>query len=251
MAQPGRQSREERQALLALLGRFISEPRRRRMAEVLDARTRHVTILLEDIYQPQNASAALRTCDALGVQDVHVVENWNAYRLNPDVSLGAEKWLTLHRWRAPGRDGAALAAADAMPESFPATEAAMQALRARGYTLVATSPHADARTPDELPLERPLAFLFGNEREGLSPCALEGADLRLRLPMYGFAESYNISVSVAITLFAVLERLRRSPVPWRLGEEEREALLLEWYRRSVPSAAALERDFRRRRGASS
>lgn len=213
------------------------------MTEVLQWRTRYVTVLLEDIYQSQNASAVLRTCDALGVQDVYIVENWNAYRVNPDVSLGAEKWLTLHRFRAPGRNEEQLAGMDAMPERFPATEAAMKDLRARGYMMVATSPHASACALDDLPLDRPLAFLFGNEREGLSLHALQCADICLRLPMYGFAESYNISVSVAITLFSVLERLRRSDASWRLGEDEREELLLAWYRRTLSSGEALERAF--------
>lgn len=234
---------EARRALLDFLGQFVTEHKRRKMAEVLRWRTRYVTILLEDIYQPQNASATLRTCDALGVQDVYIAENWNAYRVNPDVALGAEKWVTLHRFRAPGRDEAALATMTEMPDTFPATEAAMRTLRQRGYLLVATSPHVDAWSLEDIPLDRKLAFLFGNERDGLSPYALEHADAHLRLPMYGFAESFNISVSVAITLSHVIERLHRSAVSWRLSEAEQEEVLLTWYRRVVHRAEALERAF--------
>jgi len=239
---------EQRRALLAFLGQFVTEHKRRKMAEVLPWRTRYVTILLEDIYQPQNASATLRTCDALGVQDVYIAENWNPYRVNPDVALGAHKWITLRRFRDPRRDEQSLAAAKEMPDTFPATAEAMETLRRRGYRLVATSPHAHAWGLEDIPFDRPLAFLFGNEREGLSPYALAHADAHLRLPMYGFVESYNISVSVAITLACVVEKLRRLDVPWRLSEEEREALLLTWYRRTIDRVERLEQAFLRQAG---
>ncbi len=239
-------SKEDRKALLAFLSRFVSEARRQKMAAVLRHRTRHITVLLEDIYQPQNASAVLRTCDALGLQDVYIAENWNAYRFNPDVSLGAEKWLTIHRFRHPGCTEGGLEAMRTPPSSFPATEEAMQHLRAKGYLLVATSPHTDSCSLEDIPLTRKVAFLFGNEREGLSAYALAHADMHLRLPMYGFVESYNISVSAAITLFSVTERLRRSDAPWRLSEDEQEEILLMWLRCSAPSGEALERLFWRR-----
>ena len=121
----------------------------------------------------------------------------------------------------------------------------MEALRQRGYRLVATSPHSDAWGLEDIPFDRPLAFLFGNEREGLSPYALEHADAHLRLPMYGFVESYNISVSVAITLAYVIEKLHRLDVPWRLSEDERDELLLTWYRRTIDRAERLEQAFLR------
>ncbi len=240
---------QTRKALLAFLGQFITENKRRKMAEVLAWRTRYVTILLEDIYQPQNASATLRTCDALGVQDVYIAENWNAYRVNPDVALGAHKWVTLHRFRHPQHDEATLNAAREMPSAFPATAAAMDHLRQKGYRLVATSPHAEAWGLDDLPFDQPLAFLFGNEREGLSPYALEHADAHLRLPMYGFVESYNISVSVAITLAYVIEKLHRQDVPWRLTAEEQDEVLLMWYRQVLTRVDRLERAFFARQNA--
>ncbi len=239
-----------RRELIAFLGQFVTENKRQRIAEVLRWRTRYVTLLLEDIYQSQNASATLRTAEILGVQDVYIAENWNAYKVNPDVALGAQKWIDLHRFRTPEDEAApdALDARHEMPDDFPATAAAMEALRQKGYLLVATTPHIDAWGLDDIPLDRPLAFLFGNEREGLSPYALRHADAHLRLPMYGFTESYNISVSVAITLSHVIEALHRSDAPWPLTQEEREALMLRWYRRIVGRPDALERAFYRRRG---
>ncbi len=239
-----------RRELIAFLGQFVTENKRRKIAEVLRWRTRYITFLLEDIYQPQNASATLRTADALGIQDVYIAENWNAYKVNPDVALGAHKWIDLHRFRSPWgeADPDALERQHEMPAEFPATAAALEALRARGYLIVATSPHGDAWGLEDVPLDRPLAFLFGNEREGLSPYALEHADASLRLPMYGFVESFNISVSVAITLSHVRAALHRAEVPWPLSEAEREELTLRWYRRIVERHAALERAFYRRRG---
>ncbi len=238
---------ELRRALLEFMAQFITENKRRRIDEVLRWRTRYVTILLEDIYQSQNASATLRTCDALGVQDVYIAENWNLYKVNPDVALGAQKWIDLHRFRAPLPEEE-IEARHELPAEHPATAAAMRRLREKGYLLVATSPHGEAWGLRDLPLDRPVAFLFGNEREGLSEYALTHADAALKLPMYGFVESYNISVSVAITLSHVVERLHEAPVPWQMSEDEREALRLRWYRRIVGNAAALEREFLRRRG---
>ena len=239
-----------RRELLAFLGQFITEHKRRKIAEVLRWRTRYLTFLLEDIYQPQNASATLRTADALGIQDVYIAENWNAYKVNPDVALGAHKWVDLHRFRTPAArvNPEGLDAQHEMPAEFPATAEALACLQQQGYLLVATTPHADAWSPYDLPIDRPVAFLFGNEREGLSPYALRHADAHLRLPMYGFVESFNISVSVAITLAVVRERLNRSSIPWPLSAEEQEALTLQWYRRILERHQALERAFYRQKG---
>ncbi len=219
---------ETRSRLIAHLGQFVTENKRAKIAQVLENRTRYVTLALEDIYQPQNASATLRTSECLGLQDVYIIENRNRYRLNPDVTLGASKWLTLHRFNRREHNN---------------TPACLQTLRARGYTLVATSPVVEGHTPDDIPLERPLAFLFGTEMEGLTPYALEQADMHLRLPMFGFTQSYNISVSVAMTLYRVIARLRQSGIRWGLSEAEKQELTLHWYRRIVTRSEVIERAF--------
>lgn len=224
-----------RPALIGYLGRFITEHKKARIEAVLPWRTRYVTLVLEDIYQPQNASATLRTAEILGLQDVYVVENWNAYRLNPKVVLGASKWIFLYRFRKPDGQN---------------TPRCMAYLRERGYRIVATSPHRvtwDA--PEEVPLDRPVAFWFGSELEGLSETALQAADGILRIPMYGFTESYNISVSVGITLYTVIRRLHTSPVPWRLSEDEQELVRLAWYMRVLDHSDALVRTFLKEHGA--
>ncbi|MFQ5615841.1 MAG: TrmH family RNA methyltransferase [Anaerolineales bacterium] len=219
--------------LIAHLGQFVTENRRAKIAQVLEYRTRHVTIVLEDIYQPQNASATLRTSECLGLQDVYIIENRNRYRINRNVTLGSSKWLTLHRFNAKDQDN---------------TPNCLQTLRERGYTLVATSPTVDGCTPDDIPIDKPIAFLFGAELEGLTQYALDSADLHLRLPIFGFTQSYNISVSVAMTLSRVVTRLHESGIPWRLTGSETQKLTLAWYRKIVDRAEIIERVFLEERG---
>jgi tRNA (guanosine-2'-O-)-methyltransferase len=206
------------------LSAFISDNKRDLFDRIAHERTRHVTVVLEDIYQSHNASAVVRTCDLLGVQDIHIVENRNKYTINPDVTLGSSKWTDMIRYRTHEDNSLAC----------------VQALKKAGYLLVATTPRADSVTPHSIPLDKKLAFCFGTELTGLSDAMMQHADVHLRIPMYGFTESYNISVSAAITLFTVMERLRQSDVNWRMSEEEVLALKLSWARKVVHSAQHLE-----------
>lgn len=213
---------------IAYLSRFITANRLETMDRVLNQRTRHITVLLEDIYQPHNASAVLRTCDCFGVQDVHIVENRNSYRINPDVELGTAQWLSLHRYSRLDNN----------------TPEAIQTLRDRGYRIVATTPHGDTVSLDDFdPCEAPVALMMGNELEGLSEQAIEAADLRLRIPMYGFVESFNISVSAAIILSTLCRGLRQSTLEWSLSADEKTRIKLEWLRRSIKKSTVLERQF--------
>lgn len=217
------------QQLYDELSRFISPNKRELFDRLAPLRTRHVTVVLEDIYQSQNASAVVRTSDLVGVQDVHVIENRNAYQLNPDVTLGSSKWVDIHRYRTHTDN----------------TAACIEALRAKGYRIVATSPRGERVTPGTIDLERPMAFCFGTELTGLSDALLESADEHLRIPMYGFTESFNISASAAIVLYTVMERLRASEVRWAIAAEDLIALKLAWARKVVHSAAHLEERLRR------
>lgn len=212
----------------ALLAPYISAHKRELFARIAQERTRHVTVVLEDIYQPHNASAVLRTADLLGVQDIHIIEQRNKYTVNPDVALGASKWTDLIRYRAREEDNAL---------------ACVSALKKKGYRIVATSPRADSATPETIPLDTPMAFCFGTELTGLSEGMMAHADVLLRIPMHGFTESYNISVSAAIVLYTVMQRLRRSEVQWRLSAAELDALLLSWARQTVRSAPHIEERF--------
>jgi tRNA (guanosine-2'-O-)-methyltransferase len=206
------------------LAGLISPRRRERMEQVLGHRTRWLTVVLEDVYQPHNASAVLRSCEALGLQDVHVIESRNRYQVNPQVDLGASRWLTVRR--------------------YPDLAGCVQALRERGYHLLAASPHEGGQEPEQVDVGQPLAILLGTEEEGLSPAAVAAADGSVRVPMYGFTESLNVSVCAALILRELSRRLRQEPVAWELTETERAELRLEWYRRSVRGAELLEARFR-------
>lgn len=226
---PGQDLQNKKKLLDFLLG-FITENRIRKFREVLSLRTQYITIVLEDIYQPHNASAVLRSCDCFGIQDVHIIENRYKYEVNPDVALGSAKWLTLVRYNR-----------DAGNTSF-----CLNALKDQGYRIVATSPHKDDYTPDTLPLDKKVALVFGTELEGLTENAKGMADAFVRIPMYGFTESLNISVSAALLLNNVSARIRNSGVGWQLSEEVRTDIMLQWARNSLKRSDALERQFMRK-----
>jgi tRNA (guanosine-2'-O-)-methyltransferase len=216
--------------LFEYFSEYLTERRKELFQKVIQYRTKHLTVVLEDIYQPHNASAVLRSCDLTGVQDVHIIENKNSYEINPDVAMGSFKWLTLHKYN----------------EKEHNTLDAFQTLRNQGYKIVATTPHKNDFTPEELPLDQKTALVFGTELTGLSETAIENADQYLRIPMYGFTESYNISVSAAITLYTLTQRLHRSEIPWHLTDEEKTEILLEWSRRTIKKSDILEKEFLKR-----
>jgi len=215
-------------ALTAHLECLITPERIERVRDVLENRTRYLCLVLEDIYKPQNSSATLRTCDALGIQDVHIIENHSPFSLDTNVSLGSCRWTTLHRYQESGGDN---------------TQDCYAALRAGGYRIIVTTPEAGSLSLEDIDLESKCAFVFGNEEKGLSTAAIEGADASVKLPMYGFTQSYNISVSVGILLMHMTRCLRAADVDWKLSDEEKAALMLEWYRRIVRGSDIIEDKF--------
>lgn len=206
--------------LLRYLESFITPRRSELINQVLEKRTRYFTVVLEDIYQPQNASAVVRTCDCLGIQDVCIIENRNRYKLNPDVTLGSDKWLNLVRYRQYDDN----------------TLTAINDLRKSGYRIIATSPQSKSQTPGEFDIHKgKAAFFFGTELNGLSDTALKNADEFLQIPMLGFTRSFNISVSAAIILYSITTRLRDSAIEWQLSGEEKTALKTKWIENSLKS----------------
>ncbi len=230
--------------LIEHMSGFVTGDRLEQFHRVLGERTRYITVLLEDIYQSQNASAVLRTCDCTGVQDVHIVEESNEYEINPDVSVGSNRWLSMHHYnsgvpfdkelhnRRPDTKGGVYIAE------------AILALKKKGYRIVATSPHVVGITPDTFDLEKgKAAFMFGTELNGLTERALEHADEYIQIPMAGFTESYNISVSAALIIYTLRKRLEHSSIDWRIGEEEKAHILLEWLRGSIKLGEQIENKF--------
>jgi tRNA (guanosine-2'-O-)-methyltransferase len=215
-------------ALIDFLSQFATPRRVQLFKDIAANRTRYITPVLENIYQPQNASAVLRTCDCLGIQDVHIIEERNRYKLNPDVELGSAQWLSLIRYNNPANN----------------TATAIQNLRANGYRIVATTPHTNDISLDDIDLSKgKIALLFGTELSGLSQEAIDLSDEFVRIPMTGFTESFNISVSVAIVAYTLIRELRASTLPWKLSETDQKILILEWLRKSVKYSDELEKRF--------
>ena len=180
---------------------FISDNKRHLFETIIQSRTRHISIVLENIFQPHNASAVLRSCDIFGVQDIHIIENTNKYTLSEQVAMGSSKWLTLKKYNQEEEN----------------TIRCFDELRAKGYRIVATTPHDQDVMIDDLPLDQKTALVFGTELHGLSETALQNADAFVKIPMYGFTESFNISVSAALSMFHLTEKLRKSEIQWQLS----------------------------------
>lgn len=223
--------KEVEQKLLAHFSRFISDHKKNFVLKVLENRTRYVTVVLEDIFQSQNASAVVRTCECMGVQDIHIVENKSKYHVNVRVLKGSNKWLDLHRYQSKQSNN---------------TEECFNVLRNNGYRIFVADPADDGCSIDEIDVSAgKVALVFGNELRGSSDYALAQCDQKVKIPMFGFTESLNISVSVAISLNTIMSKVRQSELRIGLTEEEKAAIMLDWYRKIVKRSDILEREFLR------
>jgi tRNA (guanosine-2'-O-)-methyltransferase len=208
-------SRDQSTALVHYLASFLSDHKLDLLPRLLLNRTRHLTVVLEDIHKHHNASACLRSCDCFGIQDVHIVENYNEYMVADSIALGASQWLTTQKYNAEGGEN---------------TEACLTSLKEAGYSIVMTSPHRANCDLETYDATQKTALVFGNEKSGASPVVREMADHVMRVPMHGFTESFNISVAVAVVLHHLVWRMRELKLPWQLTNDERDELLLEWVR---------------------
>lgn len=201
------------QQLFEYLQSYLTDRRKSLFTQVLAERTRHFTIVTEDIYQLHNTSAVMRSCDVFGIQDLHIVEELETKRIDKEIAMGAQKWVNLYR--------------------YDTVEDCMDKLRNDGYQVVATTPHNDTTLLSEFDVTKKSALFFGKENVGLSDVVLKKADGFLKIPMFGFTESLNISVSAAIILQEVVIRMREAKVDWQLSEEEKLILAMEWTKRTI------------------
>ncbi len=221
--------------LIRFLEQFTTEERKNQLQDIVNKRTRYITIGLENIYQTQNASAVLRSCDCFGIQDIHIIENEYQFDVNPQVVIGASKWLSLFKYNKEPNN----------------TRTTIQKLKTEGYRIIATSPHTNDINLDLFDLEKgKVALIFGNEREGISDIVKEEADEFLKIPMYGFSESLNISVSAGITCQYLSNQLRNSKINWQLTEQESNAIHLEWLLKTIKKSSLLVEEFNRRNNTS-
>jgi len=222
------EERDKNKLLCEYFSRFVSDHKKEFVERVLNQRTRHITMVLEDIYQSQNASAVIRTCECMGVQDVHIIENDSKYTVNRRVLKGSYKWVDLIRHKGKFKNN---------------TEACFEKLRADGYKIAATDPSPEGISIHDLSVDDKIAVVMGNELHGTSSYALDHADMKINIPMYGFTESLNISVSAAICLNSLVPALHNSEVNWQLSEEEKDDIRLRWLRKMVRNAEIMEKEF--------
>lgn len=222
-------------SLIQYLSGFITEERFNLFNSVIENRTRYITIVLEDIFQSHNASAVLRTCDCFGLQDVHIIENGNKFELNPKVELGSSKWLTLKKYNKTNNNSLQ----------------AIGELKKKGYRIVATTPHTNGTTLENFDLSKgKVALFFGSELPGISDLVANEADEYLKIPMFGFTESFNISVSAAVILHLLTLRLRESDtIKWQLSQDEKEYLIKDWLKKSIKKSDLVVKEFTKQYGA--
>ncbi|MCK8481992.1 TrmH family RNA methyltransferase [Psychroserpens algicola] len=201
--------------LLEHLETYLTEARHDKFHRVLSQRTKHFTVATEDVYQLHNTSAVIRSCDVFGIQEVHIVEERNTKRIDREIAMGAQKWVDLKRYHS--------------------VKDAIQTLKHQGYQIVATTPHVNDSLLADFDVSNKSCFFFGREMSGLSQEVLDEADCFLKIPMVGFTESLNISVSAAIILQHVTTQLKASTIDWQLSENERLEKRLDWCKKTIKS----------------
>ena len=211
------------QELLTYLEGFLTENRKEGFLRVLKNRTKHFTIAMEDVYQLHNTSAVMRSCEVFGVQELNVIEQKFGKRIDSEIAMGAQKWVDVNR--------------------FNNVQSCIDAKRAQGYQIIATTPHNDSCMLHEFDISKPSAIFFGTEKNGLSEEVIEQADGFIKIPMVGYTESLNISVSAAIIIQDITNRLRQSNIDWQLSEEEVLEKRLDWTRKSIKDIEFIEKKF--------
>ncbi len=209
--------------LYEFLSYYLNDSRKELLEQKVNHRTTYITIIVEDVFQPQNINALIRTCECLGVHQIHVVEVRNKFEIHRDISMGAAKWIEIKKYKS--------------------IEKCVEKLRSEGYDIVATTPAEESINLGEVKLDKKIALMFGTELTGLTEKAISLADYSMKIPMYGFTESYNISVSAAICLYHLNEKLRNSNINYKLSEEKKYEILVNWAEKSLRKPKLLIQEF--------
>lgn len=204
---------------LAFLENILTDNRKQRFADVLAKRTNHFTVAMEDIFQLHNASAVMRSCEVFGIQQLNVIEERYTKSIDKEIAMGAQKWVDVNR--------------------FESVSSCVFTLKSQGYQIIATTPHENDCDLDDFDISKPSAF-FGTERDGLSQEVIEQADGFVKIPMSGFTESLNISVSAAIIIQNVMNRLHKSDMNWQLSEQEILEKRILWAKNTIKDIKRIE-----------
>ncbi len=210
-------------ALLEHLESYLTPSRQEKFKRVLAQRTMHFTVATEDVYQLHNTSAVIRSCDVFGIQEVSIVEEQNTKRIDREIAMGAQKWVDLNRYNS--------------------VKSCITDLKVKGYQIVATTPHTNDCDLEDFDVSKKSCFFFGRETEGLSQEVLNAADVFLKIPMVGFTESLNISVSAAIILQHVTSKLKQTDINWQLTAPQLFDKRLDWCKKTIKSFEAIVERF--------
>ena len=205
---------------LHFLENILTENRKERFLEVLKNRTNHFTVAIEDVFQLHNTSAVMRSCEVFGIQQLNVVEEKYGKNIDKEIAMGAQKWVDVNR--------------------FESIENCIETLKNKGYQIIATTPHKEDCLLENFDITKPSALFFGTEKEGLSQEVLNAADGYLKIPMVGFTESLNISVSAAIIIQNLMNRLHRSDINWQLTDEQILEIRLQWAQNTIKDIKRIE-----------
>jgi tRNA (guanosine-2'-O-)-methyltransferase len=205
---------------LVFLENMLTENRKERFEQVLAHRSNHFTVVIEDVFQLHNTSAVMRSCEVFGIQQLNVIEERYTKSIDKEIAMGAQKWVDVNRYNSITN--------------------CITDLKNKGYQIIATTPHHDDCELDDFDISKPSALFFGTEKEGLSAEVLQKADGFLKIPMVGFTESLNISVSAAIIIQNLMSRLRKSDIQWQLSEEEILEKRMQWAKNSIKDIKRIE-----------
>ena len=213
----------QKTSLIEHLETFLTPRRIALFYKVIAERTNHFTVATQDVYQLHNTSAVIRSCEVFGIQNIHVIEERKPKRIDREIAMGAQKWVDVNR--------------------YSTSKECIKQLREKGYQIVATTPYGESTALKDFNIEKPSAIFFGTEKEGLSDETLNEADCRLNIPMFGFTESLNISVSAAIILQSITSRLKSSEINWQLSEEDKINLKYEWLKKCIKNSDSIIAQF--------
>ncbi|MEZ4743237.1 MAG: RNA methyltransferase [Bdellovibrionota bacterium] len=194
----------------------LTENRKRKMLQAAKERTNHIRLVLQDIHSPHNVSACMRSAEAFGVLNIDVVHLNQPFKPTV-VAKGVSNWLRITKHQS--------------------IESCAETLHKSGYKIIAGMPTQNSSPLEELQIDQPLAILFGNEHLGVSDEWSPFIDQYFTIPMYGFVESLNISVSAAITMHQLTHKARHNlpASKYFLNEAERDHLLDEWVCKQFPT----------------
>lgn len=210
---------EKNQNLQDYVEGFMTPSRIEIIKKVLETRMRYMTLVAENFIDEYNIHAMIRTSECFGLQDFHNIGQKNVLlKKNKSVNRGAFQWTHIYDYT----------------DCNQPTLACIENLKAKGYRVYATSSHIAANyTPENIPIDQPLAVILGKEHEGISDIALRHCDGIVTIPMYGFTESFNVSVAASLLTRTIVERIRNSNIPWQFSQEEKENLYYEWIWHSI------------------